>query len=64
MGYNVNIKCSVLNMNPVSDNSSDMGGRRFKLPEVDGQGQPAGVLPVTGTGKFIGTWSLEFCMVF
>jgi hypothetical protein len=41
-----------------------MGGRRFKLPEVDGQGQPAGVLPITGTGKFIGTWCLEFCMVF
>ncbi len=64
MGYNVNIKCSVLNMNPRSDNSSDMGGRRFKLPDVDGQGQPAGVLPITGTGKFIGTWCLEFCMVF
>jgi hypothetical protein len=64
MGYNVNIKCTVLNMNPRSDNSSDMGGRRFKLPEVDGQGQPAGVLPITGTGKFIGTWCLEFCMVF
>lgn len=63
-GYNVNLKCTVLNMNPVSDNPNDVGGRGFKMPDVDGQGQPAGVLPATGTGKFIGTWTLEFCLVF
>ena len=54
-GYQVNLKASILDMNP---------GGNFKLPEKDKDGNPFGLYPATGTGKFIGTWSLEFCLVF